>query len=391
MGISIKDWLLGKPKSDDKTLEFCNLDLENAVVDFGLRELAFNTCVSLIANAIGKVEFKTYRGNEEIQEKEFYTFNIEPNINQNSTVFLHKLIYKLYSDNEALVISVKKRGSDDDMLLVADSFAVEEYAEKENVYSGVVVDTLDYHKNFKERDVLHFKLNSQDIKIYLDMMNQSYARLYQAAENYYRRSHNPRLKVHVDRMAQGDEDFDGNFAKMVEKQIKPFLTNDRAILPEFDGYTYTDMTESSAGGDSADIRSLVNDIFTLAARCFNIPPVLLFGDVAGTADAMERWLTVCIDPLCDQLQEEINRKRYGYDAWKRGDYIRIDTSNIRHFDIFGNATNIEKLIGSGAFSINDVRRAAGQAVINEEWANQYYITKNFSTVEQATTPMGGGE
>ena len=157
MGISIKDWLLGKPKSDDKTLEFCKLDLENAVVDFGLRELAFNTCVSLIANAIGKVEFKTYRGNEEIQEKEFYTFNIEPNINQNSTVFLHKLIYKLYSDNEALVISVKKRGSDDEMLLVADSFAVEEYAEKENVYSGVVVDTLPYHKNFKERDVLHFK------------------------------------------------------------------------------------------------------------------------------------------------------------------------------------------------------------------------------------------
>ena len=192
-------------------------------------------------------------------------------------------------------------------------------------------------------------------------------------------------------MAQGDEDFDGNFAKMVEKQIKPFLTNDRAILPEFDGYTYTDMAESSAGGDSADIRSLVNDIFTLAARCFNIPPVLLFGDVAGTAAAMERWLTVCIDPLCDQLQEEINRKRYGYDAWKRGDYIRIDTSNIRHFDIFGNASNIEKLIGSGAFSINDVRRAAGQAVINEEWANRYYITKNFSTVEQATTPMGGGE
>ena len=281
MGISIKDWLLGKPKGD-KNLEFCNLDLENAVVDFGLRELAFNTCVSLIANAIGKVEFKTYRRNEEIQEKEYYTFNIEPNMNQNSTAFLHKLIYKLYSDNEALVISVKKRGSDEEMLLVADNFAVEEYAEKENVYSDVVVDTLTYHKNFKERDVLHFKLNSQDIKIYLDMMNQSYARLYQAAENYYRRSHNPRLKVHVERMAQGDEDFDGKFAQMVEKQIKPFLTNDRAILPEFDGYTYTDMSESSAGGDSGDIRSLVNDIFTLAARCFNIPPVLLFGDVAGS-------------------------------------------------------------------------------------------------------------
>lgn len=390
MGISIREWLLGKPKSEDKNAEMCCLDLENAVVDFGLRELAFNTCVSLIANAVGKVEFKTYRGGVEIKEKEYYTFNIEPNINQNSTAFLHKLIYKLYRDNEALIISVKKRGSDDEMLLVADSFAVEEYAEKENIYSDVTVNSLTYHKNFKEHDVLHFRLNSKDIKCYLDMMNQSYAKLYQAAEEYYRRSHNPRLKVHIERMAQGDEDFTEKFAQMIEKQIKPFLTNDRAILPEFDGYLYTDMA-SNAAGDSGDIRSLVNDIFTLAARCFNIPPVLLFGDVAGTADAMERWLTVCIDPLCDQLQEEINRKRYGYELWKNGDMLRIDTSGIRHFDLFGNATNIEKLIGSGAFSINDVRRAAGQAVINEEWANRYYITKNFSTVEQATKPVKGGE
>lgn len=390
MGISIRGWLLGKPKSEDKSVEMCCLDLENAVVDFGLRELAFNTCVSLIANAVGKVEFKTYRGGEEIKEKEYYTLNIEPNINQNSTAFLHKLIYKLYRDNEALIISVKKRGSDDEMLLVADSFALEEYAEKENIYSDVTVDSLTYHNNFKERDVLHLKLNGRDIKCYLDLMNQSYAKLYQAAEEYYRRSHNPRLKVHIERMAQGDNDFNEKFAQMIEKQIKPFLTNDRAILPEFDGYSYTDMANNIAG-DSGDIRSLVNDIFTLAARCFNIPPVLLFGDVAGTADAMERWLTVCIDPLCDQLQEEINRKRYSYEEWKNGDMIRIDTSGIRHFDLFGNASNIEKLIGSGAFSINDVRINAGQAPINEDWANNYYITKNFSTIEEATRPLKGGE
>lgn len=366
------------------------IDLEKAAVDYGLRELAFNTCISLIANAMGKVEFKTYRGGEEIKEKEYYTFNVEPNQNQNSTAFLHKLIYKLYQDNEALVISSKKRGKNEEMLLVADSFVIEEYAEKENVYSGVVVDTLSYNKTFRESDVLHFKLNSKDIKVYLDMMSQSYAKLYQAAENYYKRSHNPRLKAHIGRMAQGNVDFEKNFAKMAENQVKPFLQNDMSLLPEFDGYEYTDMS-SNAAGDVGDVRSIVNDIFSMAARCFNIPPVLLFGDVEGTADAMDRWLTVCIDPLCDQLQEEINRKRYGYEAWKKGDYMRIDTSGIRHFDLFGNATNIEKLIGSGAFSINDVRISAGQAPINEDWANNYYITKNFSTIESATNSMKGGE
>ena len=132
-----------------------------------------------------------------------------------------------------------------------------------------------------------------------------------------------------------------------------------------------------------DIRSMVDDIFAFTANAFGIPPVLLLGDVAGTQDAMNRWLTTCIDPLCDLLQEEITRKRYGFEKWKRGNYLRIDTTTIIHFDMFANAANIEKLIGSGAYSINDVRAAAGQDEIDEDWAKKHFLTLNISTIENA--------
>lgn len=98
---------------------------------------------------------------------------------------------------------------------------------------------------------------------------------------------------------------------------------------------------------------------------------------------MTRWLTTCIDPLCDQLQEEINRKRYGKEAYLRGDYLQIDTSTIIHFDMFQNAGNVEKLIGSGAFSINDVLAAAGQPRIREPWADAHWLTLNISPIDQA--------
>ncbi len=98
----------------------------------------------------------------------------------------------------------------------------------------------------------------------------------------------------------------------------------------------------------------------------------------GTADANSRFMTYCIDPLCDQLQEEINRKRYGYEEWKRGNYLRVDSSSILHFDIFENAANVEKLIGSGAFTINDVRRAAGQpAILGTVGGRAFYDEKYF--------------
>ena len=71
----------------------------------------------------------------------------------------------------------------------------------------------------------------------------------------------------------------------------------------------------------------------------------------------------------------------------------MDSSSIIHFDLFENAANVEKLVGSGAYTINDVRRAANQAIINEPWADEHYMTLNISTMGQATRPLTqeGGE
>ena len=135
------------------------------------------------------------------------------------------------------------------------------------------------------------------------------------------------------------------------------------------------------------MRNLVEDIFDFTARGFLIPAVLVNGTVQGTADANSRFLTNCIDPICDQLQEEITRKRFGYDGWSQGNFVRVDSSSIIHFDLFANAANVEKLVGSGAFSINDVLRAANQAPINEPWANEHFLTLNIARIQEAAQKL----
>lgn len=118
----------------------------------------------------------------------------------------------------------------------------------------------------------------------------------------------------------------------------------------------------------------------MTARGLSIPPALLMGDVAGIGDVNTQFLSFGIDPLCDQIAEEINRKRYTYDDWRQGNFVIMDSSAIMHFDMFNNAASIEKLIGTGAFTINDVRRAAGQPEIAEDWANTSYMTKNIGNI-----------
>lgn len=380
-------WLFGlKDGRAGSGWEVSCTELFEAAADYTLRELSFSICVQMVANAIGRCEFRTYRGKEEIQEREYWLWNVEPNVNQNSTVFLHQLIDHLYRHNEALVVAVRRRDGLES-LAVADSWEMgERQVTRQNEYTHVTVGDLTFEKTFRESDVLHFRLNQKNLKPVLDGLTQSWQQMVSLAIKHYKWDHGEHWKVHISQLASGVDQFEANFAKMIDQQVKPFLESDNAVLPEFDGYDFK--RESSGGSGSSDLRDLMEDIFNFTARGCLIPAVLVNGKVEATNDANNRFLTYAIDPLCDQLQEEINRKRYGYDKWAKGDYVLVDSSSIIHYDLFNQAANMEKLVGSALYSINDILRALGQAPINEPWAKKHYLTKNIAEVTELTDPQG---
>lgn len=384
-------WLRGSGTSPPQTVEVTCRELFEAAQEYQIRNLCFWICANMVANALGRCEFRTFRNHKEIQEREAYLWNVSPNVNQNSSAFLHKLVARLYENNEALIVDALPRG-DLPSLVVADSWQQpEDWPSRQREYQGVQVGDYTYQYPFYENQVLHLQLNHCDMRPVLTGLYNSYIRLVQAAMQDYQWSHGKHWKVHINQIVGGDQEFPQKFQAMLADQIKPFLESSGAILPEFDGYTYEDVSGSGGKGDTRDIRALIEDIFDFTARAFLIPAVLVNGSVEGTEDANTRFLTNCIDPLADQLQEEINRKRYGYDGWVRGDYLRVDTSSIIHFDLFANAANVEKLVGSGAYTINDVRRAANQAIINEPWANEHFMTLNISTMSETTRNLSTQE
>lgn len=390
MGIKFWDWLAGGKARSPTTVEVSCRELLAAAQEFQLRDLSFWICANMIANAVGRCEFRTFRGGQEIREREHYLWNVEPNANQNSTAFLHKLVAKLLVDGEALVISTRQREGYD-ALVVADAWLQSgDYPSRQNEYINVQAGDVSYEKTFREREVLHLKLNHINVKPVLDGLYGAYWRLISAAMKRYEWDKGQHWKVHVGQMASGAEDFTENFSRMIEQQVKTFLDSNGAILPEFDGYAYTN-EGGKATVDLADIQAQMKDVLGFTAKALQIPAVLVDGSVQGTEDAQGRFLTGCIDPICDQLQEEINRKRYGYEGMQAGDYLRVDTSSIRHFDMFANAANVEKLVGSGAFTINDVLRSAGLPTIPEPWADEHYMTKNIAALGAETTALGGAE
>lgn len=364
-------------------------ELYSAALEYQIRELCFWVCVDFIANAIGRCEFRTFVNNREVFDREYYMWNYEPNVNQNSTAFLHKLIGTLCRNNEALIVSPRKRDGYS-TVVVADSWELaENNVARQNVYSGVTVGDLQFDKKFREDEVLHLQLRHMDLQPVLDGMFQSYAKLLDAAMKSYAWGQGQHWKVSVEQMLSGQDGFAEQFQSMIQEQIKPFLESRGAVLPEFAGYKFENVGGNKNGVkmDTRDIRAMIDDIFDFTAKAFQIPAVLVNGKVEGVEGAKERAMTNCIDPICDQLQEEITRKRYGYEGWKSGSFVRVDSSAIEHFNLFGNAANVEKLVGSAAFTVNDILRAAGQPQINEPWADKHFLTKNIADLEEVVRTL----
>lgn len=361
-------------------------DIWNLYEEFRIREFAFFTCVNMIANALGRCEFRTYENRKEEKKAEYYMWNVDPSRNENSTMFLHHLIANLYRDNEVLLIVTKNRDRRDG-IVVADAWTAGPlYASVQREYSGIRVGDTVYNKKFLEEDVIHIRLNNQNMRVVVDGLNYCFEKLLNAVANSETWKNGQHWKVHIDNVEGGDGEKEKKFRELINDQFKPFLKTSGAVLPEFNGYKYENVTGSAGSSGTRDVRSMIDDIFDMTFLAFGIPIVLIGGKVESTKDANMRFLTT-MDAVADQISEEINRKRYSYNDWRAGTYLRIDTSSIMHYDIFENAAAIEKIVGSAAYCINDIRRATGDEPIPEPWADKHYLTKNIGTMENSSRAL----
>jgi HK97 family phage portal protein len=388
--LGLISWLIDKMSGQAVSASFNDGDVfdeyASLIGDIYIREMAFWSAVNLVANAVSKCEFKTYLNSKEVKGREYYLWNIEPNKNHNSSVFLHKLISKLYRNNECLVI--EQNGQ----LLVADSFIRKPYALYDDVFTQVQVEDFTFSRSFTQSEVLYYKLNEENIRKLINGLYENYSKLIAYSMKAYQRSRGTKGIFKYDTLPVTGTEERKVFDTLINEKIKKWMDSDNAALPLGRGQEWKELQHKTYSNENTrDIRAQVDDIFDFTARSFGIPPALLRGDVQDTSKAVDQLLTFCIDPLVDMIQEEINRKRNGYDGFSKGTYIKIDTKCIKHVDLLSVATAIDKLIGSGAFCINDIRKAVGDEPIDEPWANQHFITKNYETVENALTALEGGE
>ena len=185
---------------------------------------------------------------------------------------------------------------------------------------------------------------------------------------------------------------ESSLRKRLWRLFKKFFSSANAVMPIFNGYEYEELDHKGTQSTTRDLKALLDDVIKISANALSIPTSIATGDVQDTSKAIDEFLTFCIDPLIELFTDEMVRKLFTmHQITNGGCYVRFDTKAIKHIDLLDVATSIDKLISSGFTCINELRQVCGMDIIDEPWAWQFFMTKNYSTIEELLKTLKGGE
>ena len=351
------------------------------------KELALYTASSLIENAIGKCEFKVFENGKPIKNEDYYILNVAPNLNENASLFWHKVVRRMIRNPKgALVVEIRGK------LHCALDFSIkEERPILGNLYDGVVLEGgLQLAKTFRAEEVYLFRMEDQNVKVLIDGMYEEYGSLLQTAVRTFKDTNGRKFKFKVDGVKQGDEEFDKEFKEIISKDIKTYMENEYATYVEYEGEELEEQTEKQRV-NADDVVKIRKDMFEMVGQALKIPQALMTGNVTSVKDVADVFLTFSVDPVADAITEVLN-KRATLKEFVKGNFYKVDTGNIKHRDIFDLAPNIEKLIGSSALNIDELREEIDREPLNTEWSRTFFMTKNNAKTEDVVNGLvEGGE
>ena len=362
-------------------------DVAELAANVYFKAAAVDTAVSYYTDAITKCEIKTFSGDKESKGWLYYLWNIRPNKNQNASQLKEQAIYLLLTKGEALVVPIG------DFLYVADSFSIEENQLSDNVFHGVSIEGKNVDREFPASDVVYLTLGNRRARSLVDGMGEQYSSLMAAAIDGFKQGCGTKWKLVLDAPSTGDR----RFAKKDEEErndpagpLKTFMRNANAIYLQTKGQSLEKVDVEGCSAD--DVVKIRKEIFELASSVYKIPPPMIFGNMTNVKDSIDSFLTFAIDPLAQQLTDELTGKHFTALEWFDGSRAVVDTSRISHIDIFEKAPAISQLIGSG-FSLDEMRGQICWPLIGTDESQEHMITRNYGALDEVLRQIaqGGGE
>lgn len=383
----LKNRFLGKKEVTLSSEEIEGFFKKHETSKFLITEIALFTTIDLVARSVAKCDFVTAVDGKESHGAEYFSWNYAPNKHQTKGEFITQFVSSLFFKNEALIIETV-----DGQRLVADSFSKKEYAIHDDVFSNVKVRGYTFNKNFKSSEVIYLKYSNVGIINILSSMCKSYEKLMNSAEKRYNKAIGHKGILKIDAMAANDRDFQKKFNELMNERFKDYFNAQDAVLPLYDGYDYSEPSidaSKTTQNEINDIQKLKNEAIDAVANAIHTPPSIIKGEASQLSDAFDIFIANAVDTITRPFGQEITKKVYGFEGFKKGNYCVIDTTTVKHIDVISSATNIDKAIACRVLTPAKAQAYCNMLPSNDKSANSYYLTKNYQTADMALEGEGG--
>ncbi|AUJ23123.1 phage portal protein [Virgibacillus dokdonensis] len=355
--------------------------LENTSQKVQMKKMAIQTCIDLIARTISMSEFRVRDGSQFIKNEIYYRLNVKPNRNQIAATFWQKVIYKLIYDNECLIIQSKT-----DDLLVADSFTKMEYAVYSDIFKDVVVKNHEFKRSFRRDEVIYLEYKNEKLAPIIDGLYADYGELFTRIINAQKRKSQIRSTVDIDTTKAKGEEGRSKLQSFVNKLYRAFADKDIAIVPQQNGYTYSEHSKDTKGQAVDEVDKVSDGFLVQVARSLGIPPSLVKGEMADVENLTRNFMLFCVDPILKKVKDELNAQLFTKEEYFSG--IQIKIKRARYRDIFDVASAVDKIRGAGVGNGNELRDELGWDPVDDPILEEYVITKNYA---DTTESFKGGE
>lgn len=369
-------------------------------------EYALYLAVDRITNGIIKSDFQTFKRGEKQEAENWWRMNYEPNQNENASIFWNKVIYQMVNNPDGALVVQSKSGE----YLVADNYRIKRFAYLPNIYADVQFGDFQSNQVFNENEVFHFELGNSKVKSIISQLYEDYGQLIGTTIDTYNRQTAKKYILEIDSTFDQFEtepvlDENGNpvmddfgevqtktFNKLDDlftKRFKALFEPSSSVTPLEAGLKLEEIDKpkgsatTSKSGGTREITAIFDDVINMVADAFSIPRGFIKGDVADAGQMTDNFIAFAINPVVEQIEDEINRKLYGANNVKNHTYLKIRTENIRNYDVAKFATPAELLSRIGVMSVNEIRELLNREKINEDWADKHLISKNYLLVEDA--------
>lgn len=308
-----------------------------------------------------------------------YRLNVKSNDNYNAMDFRNRLIEQLLVEGEVLIIQ------ENNQLYIADDFTVDDAVLRNKKYENVVIDGLAMNKHYYADEVCHVVYTNDRLKAYLEQLDRSYGRLFSRMVDIHMREQQIRVYANFKSITSATPEMQQHFYDYLRNTKKSLEEDSIAVVPVQDDYELSEESQSYLGRSVTEVGEVEKFYIRQVANVLQAPPVLFTSELADVSVHIKSFIRDCIRPIMELVANEFTAKYFTKSEIAEGKKVTVNTVKVLYNSELEMANNVEKMIGSGVWTIDDVRELQGKDRLNTKVTTQRYLTRNIAPINEDGT------